>query len=116
MPDPWPAWREIGPDTVTVLGSRWKADAPWAGLDFSRAILREQNTAELALLGPEKASPDHHLDVPWCHPDDQPEGWDDGMMYRVRPHYRCRSYRFVRRPDGTWALRHKSLPPPPEGA
>lgn len=34
-------WQPIGPKTVTVLGSIWNKNDPWAGLDFSRAILRE---------------------------------------------------------------------------
>lgn len=104
-------WREIGPDTVTVLGYRWNAGAPWAGLDFSRAVLRERSTAGVMLFG-DGAPDDHHLDVPWCHPKDQPEGWRDGTMYRVRPSYRCRGYRFAQRPDGTWALRHKNAEAP----
>ena len=75
----------IAPNTVTVLGSRWKADAPWAGLDFTKARLRTQSTLMLYVCGPNEAPYDLHLDVPWCHPDDQPEGWDDEMVYRVRP-------------------------------
>lgn len=63
--------------TCTVLGSRAKsADDPlWAGLDLSRAELREWTD-------------DHHLGVPWLHPEDQLRWKDDPdywAIYRVRP-------------------------------
>lgn len=87
----------ISPKTVTVLGHRVKGtDAAWLGLDLSRAILRERSTLGVAMLGP-NAPPDHHLDVPWCHPEDQPAGWNDCCMYRVRP--RREGWRFVKEGD-----------------
>ena len=85
---------------VTVLGSKWRASAPWAGLDFKRAELREQSTLGVFLFG-KNAPPDHHLRVPWCHPDDQPEGWADDCWYRVRP--ASKRHRFVKR-RGKWWL------------
>lgn len=76
----------VSTDTVTVLGSRWKADAPaWRGLDFTRAIVRTQNTLSLALFGPDEKLYDLHLDVPFMHPDDQARGDDEWLKYRVRP-------------------------------
>ena len=94
----------VSPETVTVLGNRVKPTSPaWLGLDFSRAILRERNTLSMALLGPD-APEDHHLDVPWCHPLDQPHGWRDGAMYRVRP--RRDGWRFVKEGE-TWKLSRK---------
>jgi hypothetical protein len=94
----------VSPKTVTVLGYRVKATDPaWLGLDLSRAILREQSTAGMFLLGPD-APPDHHLDVPWCHPNDQPGGWRDGLKYRVRP--RRKAWRFVKEGD-EWRLSTK---------
>lgn len=75
----------IAPDTVTVLGSRWKVtDVAWRGLDFTRARLRTQSTLMLSICGRD-APYDLHLDVPFCHPDDQPDGWADDLVYRVRP-------------------------------
>ncbi len=102
MPDR-PNWsaRELPvlPDTVTVLGHRVTASCPmWRGLDWSDAILREQNTLALAFFGA-KAPPDHHLDVAWCHPEDRPSG----IRYRVRP--RRKGWRFHKREDGAWVLR-----------
>lgn len=91
----------VSPATVTVLGHRVTPTSPaWLGLDLSRAILREQNTLEMFLFGA-KAPPDHHLDVPWCHPTDQPHGWNDGAMYRVRP--RRKGWRFVQ-VGGEWMV------------
>jgi hypothetical protein len=76
----------VAPDTVTVLGCRWKATEPaWQGLDFTKARLRTQSTLMLFVVGPNDAPYDLHLDVPFCHPNDQPEGWDDETVYRVRP-------------------------------
>lgn len=67
----------VSPETCDVLGSRVKADSPaWLGLDFTRA------TAAATLFS---AWPCPHLRVPFCHPEDQPEGWDDDMIYRVYP-------------------------------
>lgn len=92
----------VTPATCTVNGYAYHPkDAAWAGLDLSRAIVREKSTAAVALLGPDRAWPDHHLDVPWCHPDDQPEGWSDCIRYRVRP--RRRGWRFEKRED-EWRL------------
>lgn len=61
----------------TVLGSRWK-ERDWKdALNFSRAVLRRQSTLMVALVGPERAPKDVHLDVPLT---DDPE-----CVYRVRP-------------------------------
>lgn len=77
----------VSPETVTVLGSRVKAtDAAWLGLDLANAEPRTQNTLSLFVFGPDGAGLDLHLDVPWCHPDDQtgsPADFD--CRYRVRP-------------------------------
>lgn len=91
----------INHQTVTVNGSKWRERDPWNGLDFTKAEVREQSSLWLVLVGPSKAPPDHHLFVPWCHPADQPEGWEDGCMYRVRP--RKKGYRFIRIGD-EWRL------------
>lgn len=75
----------VAPDTVTVLGRRWKAtDAAWRGLDFANAQLRTQSTLMLYVCGPDAAPYDLHLNVPYSHPDDDPCLWE-GAMYRVRP-------------------------------
>lgn len=67
----------VSPETCSVLGIRVRADSPaWLGLDFSRA------TTATKLFS---ARPCPHLCVPFCHPEDQPEGWDDDMIYRVYP-------------------------------
>lgn len=88
--------------TCTVNGFRYRADEePWTGLDMPRAVLREKTTIMMVCLGRENAPADHHLDVPWCHPDDQPEGWSDEMRYRVRP--RRKGWRF-QQIDGQWRL------------
>lgn len=74
MPERFP----VTPDTVTVLGSHWTGtDAAWRGLAFSRATLKTTS-----IWGN-----DLHLDVPFCHPDDQYDGWedDDDCWARVRP-------------------------------
>lgn len=90
------------PETVTVLGYRVRGDDPmWLGLDLARAEVREVSTAMLAMVGPDKAPPDHHLRVPWCHPLDRPHGWEDCAFYRVRP--RRKGWRFRRAGDG-WEL------------
>jgi hypothetical protein len=98
---PAATYLELSPATVTVNGHRCtEADPAWTGLDLPRAILRDENTLEMALFGT-GASPDHHLDVPWCHPLDQPHGWRDGIRYRVRP--RKPGWRFEMR-SGRWLL------------
>ncbi len=76
----------VAPDTVTVLGYHAKPTDPmWLGLDFSRAELRSRASIMLLMCGWD-APIDLHLNVPWCHPDDQPYGWEeDGCWYRVRP-------------------------------
>lgn len=75
----------VAPETVTVLGSRWKASDPaWRGLDFTKAEVRTQSTIMVAFFG-EDAPHDLHLRVPFCHPNDQPDGWENGLFYRVRP-------------------------------
>lgn len=115
MPDPTLAhllatawcWQDdeipVHPLTVRVLGSQWTASSPWAGLDFSRAVILEQATIMVWAVGSETAPADHHLNVPWCHPDDQPEGWAEEMKYRVRP--ARPNWRFHQREDGRWVLR-----------
>jgi hypothetical protein len=75
----------VSPDTCKVLGYRVKSDSPaWLGLDFSRAIVRTKSTLMMMVCGSANAPYDLHLDVPFCHPDDQPDGWEDDMVYRVR--------------------------------
>jgi hypothetical protein len=73
--------------TCTVLGHKAAADSPlWTGLDLTRAELRVQSTLFLAIIGPNAAPLDLHLDVPWCHPEDQTGDLDDfDSWYRVRP-------------------------------
>ncbi len=74
-------------ETVTVNGSKWRATAPWSGLCFDLAEPAVQSTLMLAICGSQEAPIDIHLNVPWCHPDDQdgtPEDWTD-CVYRVRP-------------------------------
>jgi len=76
----------VSPETVTVLGYRVKANSPmWQGLDFSKATVLEKASILVYIWGADSAPSDLHLSVPFCHPDDQPEGWSDGMKYRVRP-------------------------------
>jgi hypothetical protein len=87
----------IGPATVTVLGHVWKPGDPWAGLDFSRATLR---------MGSIWSNDDYHLQVPWCHPDDQDETWgtaayEPDTFYRIRPSRK--GWRFVQ-VDGVWMV------------
>ena len=86
----------IGPATVTVLGHIWDGKAPWNGLDFTRAELRETS-----IWGP-----DYHLRVPWRHPDDAAcqEGHEDECFDRVRP--RRRGWRFVQ-VGGEWMVTNK---------
>lgn len=96
-----PARLPITPGTVEVLGSRWtNRTYAWAGLRFHEAVLREQSTLMLMLCGKD-APPDHHLDVPFCHPDDEPSEPAD-TVYRVRP--RDPGYRFVKATNGAWVL------------
>lgn len=66
----------IDATTCTILGNHYKqTDAAWTGLDLARAELR-------------KWPGDHHLAIPWAHPEDQarfgdnPDHW---AIYRVRP-------------------------------
>lgn len=74
----------VSPATTTVLGYRVKATSPmWAGLDLSKAEPRMQTTLELAFFGADAVT-DIHLDVPWCHPEDQARG-GEWVKYRVRP-------------------------------
>jgi hypothetical protein len=84
----------VAPETIRVNGDFVRAQDPaWSGLDLARAMLRDRS-----IWGD-----DHHLDTPWCHPSDQPHGWEDGIRYRVRP--RWRSHRFEKRDDGWWVVR-----------
>jgi hypothetical protein len=93
-----PAYQPIGPATVTVLGSIWPANAPWSGLDFTRAKL-----CNTSIWG---GDCDYHLRVPWCHPDDQDSTWgtaayQEDCWYRIRP--RRESWRFVQ-VAGVWMV------------
>lgn len=88
MPDPLP----LSPATVTVNSNRVTTDCPsWRGLDLTHAELREDS-----IWGPG----DHHLRVPYAHPDD-PARWWKGTFFRVRP--RRRAWRFVQM-DGVWMV------------
>lgn len=61
-----------------VLGSSWAGKtAPWEGLRFDEAIVRE--------CSPISGARDVHLAVPFCHPADQPMPSEDCGVYRVRP-------------------------------
>lgn len=85
----------IGPATVTVLGSHWRAGPLWAGFDFTRAEVRSHN-----LFGVE----DYHLGVPWMHPDDiKTYGRDPDMegIYRLRLKRGWRSFVCI---DGQWLV------------
>jgi len=85
----------IVPSTVKVLGSRWTdRKIAWAGLFFHLAEVRENS-----LLGP-----DHHLRVPFAHPDNPYEAGE--CFYRVRP--RDSRYRFVRAVNGQWVLERRA--------
>jgi hypothetical protein len=92
----------VEPATCTVLGHKPKGtdDPLWAGLDLTRAELREWTY-------------DPHLGVPWLHPDDQkrydhPDFW---AIYRVRPRMEqgkrwknkmVKAVNFVRDADAWW--------------
>jgi hypothetical protein len=97
--------------TCTVNGSSYsKPSAAWDGLDLNLAEVREQSTLMLAITGKD-APPDHHLDVPWMHPEDRPKMADDPdawCFYRVRPRYRYRRFRFVKI-AGQWFLAKRSI-------
>jgi hypothetical protein len=94
----------VVPETVTVLGSRvTDQHASWRGLDLSRAVVLEHATIMSWLVGPD-APPDHHLNVPFAHPNDPPEYWE-GCMYRVRP--RRTGWRFHKTESGAWVLRRE---------
>lgn len=84
----------ITPENVTVNGSKWGPKAPWAGLDFSRAELRDKATIMVFVVGEDAAPLDPHLRVPFRHPDDPPEYWER-CYYRVRT--RRKKDRFVKR-------------------
>lgn len=77
----------VSHETVTVLGSRVKANSPaWTGLDLANAEPRVQSSLMLTVIGPGEAPLDIHLNVPWCHPDDRTGSPDDfDCRYRVRP-------------------------------
>ena len=78
----------VSPGTMKVLGYKVKADSPmWAGLNLARADLIVQSTLMMRVCGHDAAPFDLHLNVPWCHPEDQtgdPSDWDD-CKYRIRP-------------------------------
>lgn len=87
--------------TVEVLGSRWPAkDIIWAGFLWEKAELRETSTLMEFVCAGKNVPQDHHLSVPWAHPDDPP--WDDDAWYRVRP--KDGRYRFVLACNGAWVL------------
>ena len=88
--------------TVEVLGSHWpQTEIAWAGFIWDKAILRETSTLMDFVCGRGNAPHDHHLDVPWSHPDDGP--WeDDQCWYRVRA--KNDRYRFGRAANGAWVL------------
>lgn len=89
--------------SCTVNGSHFGQTSPvWRGLWLPRARRRERSTLMLAVLG-KAAPPDHHLDVPWWHPEDGPHPWPPEMKYRVRPKHRYRAWHF-RRIGGVWHL------------
>lgn len=92
----------IAPANVTVLGARWtRRTRAWQGLDFTRATLRNKSSLMVALFGEQNAPDDHHLSVPFRHPDD-PDDPVFEVPYRVRP--RRNSDRFEQ-VDGVWMLR-----------
>ena len=78
---------KVSPEVVTVLGNKVRETSPaWRGLDFANAELRTQTTIMIHIVGPDEAPRDVHLNVPWCHPDDQTGNPDDfDCRYRVRP-------------------------------
>lgn len=87
--------------TVEVLGSHWPQTAiAWAGFYWDKAVLRDTSTAMEYICRGVDVPPDHHLSVPWAHPNDGP--WDDDCWYRVRP--KNERYRFVRASNGNWIL------------
>lgn len=69
--------RAITRHNVEVLGERWGTRAPWCGLRFDEAWVREAS--------PISAARDVHLAVPFCHPNDEPELTEDCGIYRVTP-------------------------------
>jgi hypothetical protein len=119
---------KVEPATVTVLGYKVRATDPsWTGLDLSRAEPRTQSSIMLHICGSDEAPRDVHLNVPWCHPDDQTGSADDfDCRYRVRPrmepgkNWKGRRVRGVdfERWDGTWYIVVEYWPPianPPSG-
>jgi hypothetical protein len=83
----------IGPNTVTVLGSHWRAGPSWEGFDWSRAKLRSWSIRSFT---------DYHLAVPWAHANDRHEPVDKWCVYRVRLKRGWRS--FVQGEDGGWMV------------
>jgi hypothetical protein len=93
---------------VTVNGSKWRAKDPWDGLNFKRAEVREKSSLMVFLFGEAEAPPDHHLRVPWMHPEDRAAMADDPdywAYYRVRPVKKRARFEKKR---GKWLVR---LPP-----
>jgi hypothetical protein len=80
----------IGPDTVDVLGSRWRPGRDWDGFRW-----------ELASVG--VGIRGQHLRAPWLHPEDIKAG----RQWRFAPIYRLRLkepwQRFVK-VDGLWMV------------
>lgn len=115
----------VEPSTVEVLGNKVKEDSPmWRGLDLANAEPRVQSTLFLFLIGEGEAPLDIHLNVPWCHPEDQsgsPEDFD--CRYRVRPRMQPRkkwkgklvkSVAFERW-DGKWFIAYETEPASKQG-
>jgi len=99
----------VSPETCTVNG--YGGRGVWAGLDMSRAELCEQSAIMIAVNWPNEAPPDHHLRVPWMHPDDRPEMADDPdawCYYRIRT--RRKKARFEKVGD-MWMVRTTILTP-----
>jgi len=87
----------IGPDTVTVDGSRWEPGPAWDGFGWHLAKPRKHSIWSALDL----CDDDPHLLVPWRHADDQRVRWENCGRYRLR----------VRKPwdrfvcvDGTWMV------------
>lgn len=88
-----PEYLPICSATVEILGSHWPQKSPiWAGLRLHEARVRE--------MGP--VGPRHHLEVPWCHVDNESDGEDDAI-YRLDP--KDERYKFTKAKNGAWVLR-----------
>lgn len=108
----------VSPTTCTVLGQRAKSEADplWAGLDLSRAEMRDYSPIA-GRAGPR----DPNLGVPWCHPEDQTGSPDDfDCIYRVRPKMeagkrwkrRLVEHVDIQRVNGSWLIAVVTTPTP----